>query len=116
MTSVCFGPIAPSGRDFRLPDRAPSKGHIRSIVGGYEIARRFATTQASGQSRASSTAGRKRMKHFFIFGGLLMAAILIRPVTAMADDHHGEKRYYDRKGRDYHHWNDDEDRRYHAYL
>ena len=57
------------------------------------------------------------MKHFAMIGGLLMAAFLITPVAVMADDHHrGEKRYYDRDGRDYHYWNGDEDRQYRAYL
>ena len=57
------------------------------------------------------------MKHFLILGGLMMAASLISPVAIMADDdHHGEKRYYDRDGRDYHYWNDNEDRQYRTYL
>ena len=56
------------------------------------------------------------MKHFLIFGGLLMAAALAAPVAVMADDHHRERRYYDREHRDYHYWNDDEDRQYRAYL
>jgi hypothetical protein len=56
------------------------------------------------------------MKHFLIFGGLLMAASVVAPVAMMADDHHGEKRYYDRVHRDYHYWNDGEDRQYRAYL
>lgn len=57
------------------------------------------------------------MKHFLILAGMCMAASLIAPVVVMADDHHrGEKRYYDRSGRDYHYWNGDEDRQYHAYV
>jgi hypothetical protein len=56
------------------------------------------------------------MKHFLILVGLLMAASVIAPVAVLADDHHGEKRYYDRAGRDYHYWNDGEDRQYRAYL
>jgi hypothetical protein len=56
------------------------------------------------------------MKHFLILGGLLMASSMIAPVALMADDHHGEKRYYDRDHRDYHYWNGDEDRQYRAYL
>lgn len=58
----------------------------------------------------------KHFKNFLIFGGLLAAASLIAPVAVMADDHHREKRYYDRDGRDYHYWNGDEDRQYRAYL
>jgi hypothetical protein len=42
------------------------------------------------------------MKHFLILGRLLMAASVVAPVAVMADDHHGEKRYYDRDHRDYH--------------
>ena len=56
------------------------------------------------------------MKHFLILAGVLMSAALIAPVAGMADDHHRERRYYDRDGRDYHYWNDDEDRQYRGYL
>jgi hypothetical protein len=56
------------------------------------------------------------MKHFLVVAGLLMAASVVAPVALIADDHHGEKRYYDRDHRDYHYWNDGEDRQYRAYL
>ncbi len=56
------------------------------------------------------------MKRFLILGGLVMAASVVAPVAVMADDHHGEKRYYDRDHHDYHYWNDGEDRQYRAYL
>ena len=56
------------------------------------------------------------MKRFLILGALLMATSVLTPVVMRADDHHGEKRYYDRDGRDYHYWNDGEDRQYRAYL
>jgi hypothetical protein len=56
------------------------------------------------------------MKHFLVLVGLLTTASLIAPVAVMADDHHGEKRYYDREHHDYHYWNGDEDRQYRAYL
>ena len=56
------------------------------------------------------------MKHLIILGGLLMAAFLIAPVAVIAEDHHGERRYYDRDVRDYHYWNGNEDRQYRAYL
>jgi hypothetical protein len=57
------------------------------------------------------------MKHFLILGGLMMAASLIAPVAIMADDNHrGERRYYDQNGRDYHYWNDNEDRQYRTYV
>jgi len=58
----------------------------------------------------------KHFKHFMILGGLLTAASMIAPVGVMANDHHGERRYYDRDGHDYHYWNGDEDRQYRAYL
>ena len=45
-----------------------------------------------------------------------MSAALLAPVAVMADDHHSERRYYDRDGRDYHYWNADEDQHYRAYL
>jgi hypothetical protein len=61
-------------------------------------------------------ARRHHLKHFLILGGLLMSAALIAPMTVMADDHHGERRYYDREHHDYHYWNADEDGRYRAYL
>ena len=56
------------------------------------------------------------MKHLLMLGTLLMAASVITPVAVMADNHRGEKRYYDRDSRDYHYWNGDEDRQYRAYL
>jgi hypothetical protein len=56
------------------------------------------------------------MKHLRILCRLLIAASLMAPVAAIADDHRGERRYYDRDGHDYHYWNGDEDRRYRAYL
>ena len=57
------------------------------------------------------------MKHFLILGGLLVAASFIAPVAVMADGRHQrEIRYYDRDGRDYHTWNDNEDREYRQYL
>ena len=56
------------------------------------------------------------MRHFLVLS--LLAATLITPLAVMGnDDHHrGERRYYDRDGRDYHYWNADEDRQYRAYL
>jgi len=56
------------------------------------------------------------MKHFLVLGGLLLAASMVAPVAVMADDHRAERRYYDRDHRDYHYWNDGEDREYRAYL
>jgi hypothetical protein len=56
------------------------------------------------------------MKRFLILGAMLMAAGAVAPVAMMAQDHRGEKRYYDRQNHDYHYWNDGEDRNYRAYL
>ena len=60
--------------------------------------------------------GMKHFKRFMILSGLLTAASMIAPVAVMADNHHGERRYYDRDGHDYHYWSGDEDRQYRAYL
>ena len=54
------------------------------------------------------------MRRFQILGGLLLGAALIVPVAVSAADH--EKKYYDRDGKDYHTWNAQEDRAYHAYV
>ena len=56
------------------------------------------------------------MKHLLILGALLTTASVVAPVAALAGDHHGERRYYDKSHRDYHYWNDREDRQYRAYL
>ena len=57
------------------------------------------------------------MHRFLIAGALLLSAAVIAPVAARADDrNHHERRYYDRDGRDYHAWNDREDREYRQYL
>ncbi len=64
------------------------------------------------------------MKRFRILSGLLLGAALIVPMAFGAGgddrdhgDHRGhDKRYYDRDGRDYHRWNDHEDRAYRMYL
>jgi type III secretory pathway component EscR len=46
-----------------------------------------------------------------VLGTTMMAG----PVLAQDGDRH-EKRYYDRSGKDYHTWNNNEDRAYRAYL
>ena len=54
-----------------------------------------------------------------IAGGLFLSLAILAPVALQADDHddhHREKRYYDRKGHDYHAWNDHEDKAYRVYL
>jgi hypothetical protein len=57
-----------------------------------------------------------RMKQLLIVAGMCVAASLFAPVVMTAEEHHGEKRYYDRTGRDYHYWNGEEDRQYRAYV
>src|SRR5579863_6439119 len=75
-------------------------------------AQRIATARNVHPSRQENN----RMKHLLILAGMCVAASLIAPVVVMAEEHHGEKRYYDRGGRDYHYWNDGEDRNYRTYL
>jgi hypothetical protein len=55
------------------------------------------------------------MRHFWILSAFVVGAALTAPVAVGADDPH-DKRYYDRAGRDYHIWNDQEDRAYRVYL
>jgi hypothetical protein len=55
------------------------------------------------------------MHRFLFLSALFFGATLITPMAVKADDHH-EKRYYDREGRDYHTWNNQEDRAYRLYL
>ena len=49
---------------------------------------------------------------------LLLSVALAAPVAVRADnrDHDRVKRYYDRDARDWHEWNDREDRAYRRYL
>ena len=57
------------------------------------------------------------MHRFSVLSLVLAAATVIAPVAVRADDHHDkDKRYYDKDGRDYHTWNDHEDRAYRIYL
>lgn len=55
------------------------------------------------------------MKRFLVLTAFFAGCTLIAPVAMKADDHQ-EKRYYDRDGRDYHMWDDHEDRAYRVYL
>lgn len=55
------------------------------------------------------------MHRFLILSGFLVGAALLAPMAVRADDHH-DRRYYDREYRDYHQWNNQEDRAYRAYL
>lgn len=64
------------------------------------------------------------MHRFLVICGLLLGTALIAPIAVRADgdDHPYKKRYYenkryhDRDGRDYHVWNEQEDRAYRLYL
>ena len=55
------------------------------------------------------------MHRCLILTALFVGATMIAPVAMRADDNH-DKRYYDREGRDYHTWNNQEDRAYRVYL
>jgi hypothetical protein len=55
------------------------------------------------------------MHRFLILTLLFAGSAMVAPLAMRADEHH-EKRYYDRDGRDYHTWNDHEDRAYRIYL
>jgi hypothetical protein len=55
------------------------------------------------------------MHRFLILTALFAGAALVTPVAMRAEDHH-DKRYYDKEHRDYHTWNDHEDRAYRVYL
>lgn len=56
------------------------------------------------------------------FCALLLGGALLAPVGLMADDHDHDRdrardgRYYDTYSRDYHNWDDREDRAYRHYL
>jgi type III secretory pathway component EscR len=55
------------------------------------------------------------MKRFLILSALVLSTTLIGPVAARAGAPQ-EKRYYDKSGKDYHTWNNNEDHAYRAYL
>lgn len=55
------------------------------------------------------------MHRFLLLTVLFTGAAMVAPIAMRADDHH-ERRYYDKQGRDYHTWNDHEDRAYRIYL
>lgn len=48
------------------------------------------------------------------FASLLLGAALMAPVAVQADEH--DRRYFDRDHRDYHEWNENENRAYGRYL
>ena len=53
---------------------------------------------------------------------LLLGLAMMNPFAATAQDRYDfqnqqqTKRYYDKTGKDYHEWNQNEDRKYHDYL
>ena len=58
---------------------------------------------------------------FRYFGAVVLGAALLAPVGLSADDHDEHRRdrarrYYDRDARDYHEWNENENRAYRRYL
>jgi hypothetical protein len=57
---------------------------------------------------------------FRYLSALALGAALLAPVSMKADDddHHRNrvKRYYDREGRDYHEWNDNESQAHRRYM
>jgi len=55
------------------------------------------------------------MKRFLMLSALVLSTTLIGPVIAQSRAPQ-EKRYYDKSGKDYHTWNDNEDHAYRAYL
>ena len=58
-----------------------------------------------------------RMHRFFILSAFVLSAALTAPIASMAqENNHSERRYYDKQGKDYHTWNDNEDRAYRSYL
>jgi hypothetical protein len=54
------------------------------------------------------------MRRFTLLTTFFAAAAIMAPVAMNAADK--DKKYYDRDGRDYHAWNDHEDRAYRVYL
>jgi hypothetical protein len=55
------------------------------------------------------------MNRFLVLSAFVLSTTLIGPVVAQ-DGSHQDKRYYDRAGKDYHTWNNNEDRAYRSYL
>lgn len=58
------------------------------------------------------------MHRFVILSAFVLSTALIAPVAAQRADENNqqEKRYYDKGGKDYHTWNDNEDHAYRTYL
>jgi hypothetical protein len=53
------------------------------------------------------------MKKLFLFATIGVS--LTMPVSIWAQDHDDHHRYYDRRHKDYHEWNNHEDRAWHMY-
>ena len=54
-------------------------------------------------------------------GAAALAAVMLAPAVVRADDHHDKvkvkvQRYYDDRGRDYHEWNEAEERAYRHWV
>jgi type III secretory pathway component EscR len=74
-------------------------------------------TPLIGQRRARLQSEDSNMRRYLILTAFALSAALIAPVAARADDrNHQDKRYYDKHGKDYHTWNNNEDRAYRQYL
>jgi hypothetical protein len=58
------------------------------------------------------------MHRFLILSAFAVSTVLITPVVAQRadDNNHQGKRYYDKSGKDYHTWDNNEDRAYRTYL
>jgi hypothetical protein len=58
------------------------------------------------------------MHRFLILGAFALSTVLITPVVAQRadDNNHQGKRYYDKSGKDYHTWDNNENRAYRTYL
>lgn len=57
------------------------------------------------------------MNRFLVLSGIVLTATFLAPPPVRADDRdRQDRRYYDRDARDYHQWDDHEDRAYRLYL
>ena len=58
------------------------------------------------------------MHRFFILSAFVLSTALVTQVAAQRanENNHQDKRYYDRGAKDYHTWNNNEDRAYRTYL
>lgn len=54
--------------------------------------------------------------HRYLSVFMLSTASIVPVAMRAADDHAQTKRYYDKNGKDWHQWNDNEDHAYHQYL